>query len=74
MARVIDSGGVDYSFQPPKWCRHKDQFLTYTPTSTVTGVTCSNCGAQATGRNNGAAHDALMAIEKVAIVTEVPAP
>lgn len=73
MARVIDSGGVDYSFQPPKWCRHKDQFLTYVTAVTV-GVSCSNCGATAVGINKGAAHDALMAIEKVAIVTEVLAP
>lgn len=75
MAIIRDPAGVDYRFRPPKWCRHKDQFLTYTqPGASTWSVSCSNCNATGVGATKGAAHDGIMAVEAVGAVTEVPAP
>lgn len=73
---------VSMRITAPKWCRHKEMFRSYVVREDdIVEATCSNCGASAAGLDSTdpewrrqTADDALMKIEKVGAVTEVPAP
>lgn len=73
--RIVDANGVDMGFSAPgKWCRHKEQFRTWSAQLGVWYVECSNCGSEASGTTRQLASDALMKIEAEGAVTETSAP